>query len=318
MELSDIKTIAVIGGGTMGHGIGLSYARYGYRVVINDLNEAVLDNALNHVRQALETFAREGLIPPAEIATTLANITTTTDLAAAVAEADFITEAVAENIELKQDLFRRIEDSCPERAILASNTSALLLEDITVKCRRPEQTIITHWVNPPHLVPLVEVVGSAKTAPATFELAEALLERINKSPVRVKKAVPGFIVNRLQAALLREAWALWQQGIVSAADIDRVIKAGLGFRWAATGPMETADLGGLDIFYRVMSGLFPDINDGHEPPVELKEMVDAGNLGLKSGQGFFEYDVNYFDEEAAASVVERDRKHIQLLKLWYS
>ena len=170
--------------------------------------------------------------------------------------------------------------------------------------------VITHWINPLHLIPLVEVVAGEETSAATMELAYNLLKRIKKVPVKITREIPGLIINRLQAALLREAWSLWQQGIASAEDIDQVMKASLGFRWAALGPLETADLGGLDIFYKVMGRLFKVISDGREPPEELKQMIASGKLGLKSGQGFFDYDVSYFEEGEATAVKERDRKHI--------
>lgn len=318
MPLADIKNVSVIGAGIMGHGIGLTYARHGYQVALNDLNETILANAMSHIRDELKIFAENELISSDMIETTLSRITTTTDLKEAVKDADFVTEAVWEDVELKQKLFRDLETLCPEHTILASNTSALLLKDIAAYCQRKDKVVITHWVNPPHLVPLVEVVAGEETSAATMELAYNLLKRIKKVPVKITREIPGFIINRLQAALLREAWSLWQQGIASAEDIDLAMKASLGFRWAAVGPLETADLGGLDIFYKVMGRLFKVISDGHEPPEELKEMIAAGKLGLKSGQGFFDYDVSYFEEGEAARVKERDKKHIQLLKLWYS
>jgi 3-hydroxybutyryl-CoA dehydrogenase len=302
----------------MGHGIGLTYARHGYRVALNDLNETILDNAMSHIKDELRTLAENELISSDMIETTLSRITTTTDLKEAVKDAGFVTEAVWEDVELKQNLFRDLETVCPEHAILASNTSALLLKDIAAYCQRKDRVVITHWVNPPHLIPLVEVVAGEETSAATMELACNLLKKIKKVPVKITREIPGFIVNRLQAALLREAWSLWQQGIASAEDIDQLMKASLGFRWAALGPLETADLGGLDIFYKVMGRLFKIISDGREPPEELKQMIASGKLGLKSGQGFFDYDVSYFDEGEATAVKERDRKHIQLLKLWYS
>jgi 3-hydroxybutyryl-CoA dehydrogenase len=318
MPLEDIKKISVIGAGTMGHGIGLTYALHGYRVALNDLSEAILDNAMSHIRDELKTFVENELTTPDMIKATLSRITTTTDLKEAVKGADFVTEAVWEDVEVKKAVFHDLDILCPEHAILASNTSALLLKDIAAQCQRKDKLVITHWVNPPHLVPLVEVVRGAETSEETVSLAYNLLQKVKKVPVIINREIPGFILNRLQSALIREAWALWQQGVASAEDIDRVMKASLGFRWAAVGPLETADLGGLDIFYKVTSRLFKVISDSHEPPEELKEMVEAGKLGLKSGQGFFNYDVSYFEEGRAESVKARDKKHIQLLKLWYS
>lgn len=318
MPLADIKKVSIIGAGTMGHGIGLTYARHGYQVSLNDLNETILANAMSHIRDELRTFAENEIISPEMIETTLARITTTTDLKEAVKDTDFVTEAVWEDVELKQKIFRDLDRLCPAHTILASNTSALLLKDIAAHCRRKDRVVITHWVNPPHLVPLVEVVRGEDTSAATMDLAYNLLKKLKKVPVKIKREIPGFILNRLQAALMREVWSLWQQGIASAEDIDLVMKASLGFRWAAIGPLETADLGGLDIFYKVVSRLLKVISDSHQPPEELRKMIASGKLGLKSGQGFFDYDVSYFEEGEAARVKERDRKHIQLLKLWYS
>ncbi len=314
----DIKKVSIIGAGVMGHGIGLTYAQHGYRVALNDLNETILANAMSHIRDELRTLAENELISPEMTETTLSRITSTTQLKEAVKDTDFVTEAVWEDLELKQTIFRDIEMLCPEHTILASNTSALLLKDIAVHCQRKDKVVITHWVNPPHLVPLVEVVAGEETSATTMDLAYNLLKKLKKVPVKIRREIPGFILNRLQAALMREVWSLWQQGIASAEDIDLAMKASLGFRWAAVGPLETADLGGLDIFHKVMGRLFKVINDSHDPPEELKKMIDEGKLGLKSGQGFFEYDVSYFEEGEAARVKERNRKHIQLLKLWYS
>ena len=318
MPLADIRKVSVIGAGIMGHGIGLTYARHGYRVALNDLSETILANAMSHIRDELGTLADNELVSPDIIEATLSRITTTTDLKEAVKDTDFVTEAVWEDVELKQKLFRDMETMCPEHTILASNTSALLLKDIAAYCQRKDRVVITHWVNPPHLIPLVELVAGEETSEATMELAGNLLKSINKVPVKIRRETPGFIVNRLQAALLREVWSLWQQGIASAEDIDLAMKASLGFRWAAVGPLETADLGGLDLFYKLTNRLLKMICDSHEPPEELKKMVESGKLGLKSGQGFFDYDVSYFEEGEATAVKERDRKHIQLLKLWYS
>lgn len=318
MQLVDIKKISVVGAGTMGHGIGLVYALGGYQVTLNDLSEAILRNAMNHIRDTLETFAENELLSQDMIEATLSRITTTTDLKEAVRDADFVTEVVREDIEVKKKLFHDLDELCPEHTILASNTSALLLRDIASQCRRKDKTVITHWVNPPHLVPLVEVVRGDDTSDETLELAYDLLKRVNKVPVKIMREIPGFIHNRLQLAFLREVWSLWQQGIASAEDIDLLVKTSLGFRWAAVGPLEAADLGGLDTFYTVASRLFELISDAHEPPEGLKKMVEAGQMGLKSGKGFFNYDVSYFEEGEAQSVRARDKKHIQLLKLWYS
>ena len=317
MQLADIKNISVIGAGTMGYGIGLTYAWGGYQVVLYDISETILNNAVSHMRDDLKTLADGGLISPQGIGEILSRITTTTDLKGAVKEADFVTEAVIENIEVKRKVFGDLDIFCPPHTILASNTSSLVLRDFTDQIKRKDKVIITHWINPPHLVPVVEVVRGEETSSETTELAYSLLQKIGKVPVKVRKEIPGFIINRLQFALLREVWALWQQGIASPEDIDTVVKSSLGFRWAAIGPLETSDLGGLDTFRIIADRLFKIISDAHEAPQELKEMVEAGKLGLKSGQGFFSYRTSSADKGQDKRVKERDRKHMQLLKLWY-
>ena len=318
MQLEDIQKITIVGAGTMGHGIGLVYALGGYPVTLNDMNDEILHNAMSHVRDALEIFAENGLISPDIIGPTLARITITADLEEAVSDADFVTEVVKEDLSIKQNLFRELDRLCPKHTILASNTSALLLKDITAPCQRKDKAVITHWVNPPHLVPLVEVVKNEDTSEETMQLTYDLLKKVKKVPVKIYREIPGFILNRLQLSMMREVWSLWQQKIASPEDIDLVVKASLGFRWSAVGALEAADLGGLDTFYIVACNLFKQISDAHEPPVELKEMIEAGHLGLKSGKGFFDYDVSYFEKGEAESVKARDKKHIQLLKLWYS
>jgi len=313
----EIKRVGVVGCGTMGSGIVLACARSGYEVVTSEINDELLKKGLATINAFLTKSVEKGKITNEEKEATLARIRGTTSMQD-FSGCDLVIEAAIEDIELKKKIFSNLNKVCPESAILASNTSALLLKDIAAHCRRKDRVVITHWINPPHLVPLVEVVRGKDTSAATMELAYNLLKKLEKVPVKIMREIPGFILNRLQAALMRETWSLWQQGIASAEDIDLAMKASLGFRWAAIGPLETADLGGLDIFYKVMGRLFEVISDSHQPPEELRKMIESGKLGLKSGQGFYDYDVSYFEEGEAARVKERDRKHIQLLKLWYS
>jgi len=319
VQLEDIRNISVIGAGIMGHGIGLTYALGGYKVALNDVSEAILNNAMNHIRNDLKTFAENSVISQDMIEETLSHLTTTTNLEKAVKDADFVTEAVAENTEVKRKIFSNLDVSCPKHTILASNTSSLLLRDFASQCKRKDKILITHWVNPPHIVPVVEVVRGEETSDETMEVIYALLKKVKKVPVKILKETPGFIINRIQMAMLREVWSIWQQGIVSPEDIDLVVKGSLGFRLAAIGPLETCDLGGLDIFYAVASQLLKVISDDHEPPEELKRMVEeAGELGLKTGKGFFDYNIGYFAKGQDESVKARDKKFIQLLKLLYS
>jgi len=318
VQLEDIRNISVIGAGIMGHGIGLTYALGGYRVVLNDTREEILTNAISHIRNELKTFAESGLISQDMIEKTLSRLTTTTDLKEAVKDADFVTEAAVEDVGVKREIFTDLDIFCPEHSILTSNTSSLVMRDFTSQCKRRDKILITHWFNPPHIVPVVEVVRGEETSDETMELVYALLKKVKKLPVKILKEIPGFVVNRIQTGMFREVWSLWQQGIASPEDIDLAVKGSFGFRLAAIGPLETCDLGGLDLWYGIAARLFKVIDDAHQPSEALKKKVEAGELGLKSGKGFFDYSVDYFTKGQDERVKTRDNKFIQLLKLLYS
>lgn len=317
MQLEDIRNISVIGAGLMGHGIGLTYALGGYRVVLNDTREVILSNAISYIRNDLKTLAENGVISQDMIEETLSRLTTTTDLKKAAKDADFVTEAAVEDVEVKREIFSHLDVFCPEPTIFASNTSSLVLRDFTSQCRRKDRILITHWFNPPHIVPVVEVVRSEETSDETMELVYALLQKVKKLPVKILKEIPGFVVNRIQVGMFREVWSLWQQGIASPEDIDLAVKGSFGFRLAAIGPLATCDLGGLDLWYGIADRLFKVINDAHQPPEALKKKVEAGELGLKTGKGFFDYKTDYSTKGQDESVKARDKKFIQLLKLLY-
>jgi 3-hydroxybutyryl-CoA dehydrogenase len=319
VQLEDIRNISVIGAGIMGHGIGLTYALGGYKVALSARRETTLSNAIRHIRDDLKTFADSGLISQDMIEETLSRLTTTTNLEKAVKDADFVTETVAEDVEVKRKIFSNLDVFCPEHTIFASNTSSLVLRDFASQCSRKERILITHWFNPPHIVPVVEVVRGEETSDETMELVYALLKKVKKVPVKILKEIPGFVVNRIQMGMIREVWSLWQQGIASPEDIDLAVKGSFGFRLAAIGPLATCDLGGLDLWYGIADRLFKVINDAHEPPEALKRMVEeAGELGLKTGKGFFDYNIDYFTKGQDESVKARDKQFIQLLKLLYS
>jgi 3-hydroxybutyryl-CoA dehydrogenase len=318
VQLEDIRNISVIGAGIMGHGIGLTYALGGYRVVLNDTREEILTNAISHIRNELKTFAESGLISQDMIEKTLSRLTTTTDLKEAVKDADFVTEAAIEDVRVKREIFTDLDIFCPEHSILTSNTSSLVLRDFTSQCKRRDKILIAHWFNPAHIVPVVEVVRGEETSDETMELVYTLLKKVKKLPVKILKEIPGFVVNRIQTGMFREVWSLWQQGIASPEDIDLAVKGSFGFRLAAIGPLETCDLGGLDLWYGIADRLFKVIDDAHQPSEALKKKVEAGELGLKSGKGFFDYSVDYFTKGQDERVKTRDKKFIQLLKLLYS
>jgi 3-hydroxybutyryl-CoA dehydrogenase len=306
-----IKHVAVIGSGVMGHGIAQLYALAGFSVSLYDLQEELLHKAKASVEQSLDLLEKEGVITEQDKSSALERIVLTTDLQQAVAEADVITEAVPEVIELKWQLFAQLEQFAKPEAIIASNTSTFSIARLIEKAKLPHRFIITHFFNPAQLVPLVEIVRHEQTAEEVVTATVKLMERIGKAPVLLKKDVPGFIANRLQTALMREAFHLLEEGVASAEDIDTVMKAGIGFRWAFVGPIETADFGGLDTWQRVMDNLAPELDQSAAAPQIISEHVNKGELGTKSGAGIYSYE----HVSVADRLHARDEQFIRLTKL---
>lgn len=313
MKLEEVRSVAVIGAGIMGHGIAQVFALGGYRVTLNDLNGIILSNAFERLKANLETFAENGLISRDEIPNTLSRIAPFTNLREAVRDADLVVEAVSEDIELKRKVFNQLDECCPARTILASNSSSLLISDFTSRTKRQDKVVLTHWFNPPHIVPTVEIIKGNRTSDETVDLVYALLKKVRKLPVKIAKEIPGYLVNRIQLAMAREVWHLWEQGIASAEDIDVAVKGSFGFRLASIGPLLTNDLGGNDTNYAVARYLFPLLNDSHEPPPAFATMVQAGDLGAKTGKGFF----HYSKEEWNRIVKKRDQEFLRRLKALY-
>ena len=306
-----IKHVAVIGSGVMGHGIAQLYALAGFSVSLYDLQEELLHKAKASVEQSLDLLEKERVITDQDKSSALERIVLTTDLQQAVAEADVITEAVPEVIELKWQLFAQLEQFAKPEAIIASNTSTFSIARLIEKAKSPHRFIITHFFNPAQLVPLVEIVRHEQTAEEVVTATVKLMERIGKAPVLLKKDVPGFIANRLQTALMREAFHLLEEGVASAEDIDTVMKAGIGFRWAFVGPIETADFGGLDTWQRVMDNLAPELDQSTAAPQIISEHVNKGELGTKSGAGIYSYE----HVSVADRLHARDEQFIRLTKL---
>jgi len=313
MKLDDVRTISVIGAGIMGHGIAQVFASGGYDVCLNDVSPDILSKALVRVRENLRIFMENGFITEPEAEAAFARIRTEPDLEKAVRDADIVVEAIKEDIELKRALFNRLDAACPPRTVLASNSSSLLISDFASGTTRQDKVVLVHWYNPPHIVPAVEVIRGAHTSMETADLMYDLLKKVRKLPIRVNKEIPGYLLNRIQMALAREAWYLWQAGVASAEDIDLAVKGSLGFRLASIGPMLTSDLGGQDTWCAVASYLFPLLNDAHVPPESYLKMVQEGNLGQKTGKGFYDYT----QEEWNAIIEKRDKEFLQRLKHLY-
>ncbi len=304
-----IHATAVLGSGLMGHGIGLVFALNGCRVSLYDIDQAILQGSLDRISRILDLFVETGVMGPQEKADTLSLIGITTRLEEAVADADYVTEAAPENLELKKALFERIDGVAREGAIIASNTSMLSITEIGTNCKTRDRFIITHWFNPPYLVPAIEVVKGEATSQETLDRTVSFLRDMGKVPVRVLKEVPGFLVNRIQTAMFREVLALLEAGVAAPEDIDRAVTGSFGFRLPIIGPLQTADLGGLDLWYKGAQHLYPFLDNSREPQGVLRERVEAGLLGRKTGRGFFEYGPEGGEERA------RDMKMLDLLRL---
>lgn len=270
--------IAVIGAGLMGHGIAQVFAVAGHDVTITDSVTASLDTAKARITAGLKDLGDD---PGA-----VERVTPLGDLAAAVRAADYVVEAVSENLSLKQKLFAEIEMHVRPDTILASNTSVIPITDIMGGLARRERALGTHWWNPPALVPLVEVIGTQWTSPQAIDFTMKLHAAAGKKPAHVKKDVPGFIGNRLQHALWREAVSLVERGICDAETVDTVIKAAFGRRLAVLGPLENADLVGTDLTLAIHQTVLPDIEHRPAPSPYLEKLVADGKLGFKSGEGF--------------------------------
>jgi 3-hydroxybutyryl-CoA dehydrogenase len=270
--------IAVLGAGLMGHGIAQVFALAGHDVSITDAAVASLDSVKSRIAANLKDLGDDQ--------SAVERVTPRADLAETVREADYVVEAVLEDLPLKQKLFGEVERHVRPDTILASNTSVIPITQIMGGLQRRERALGTHWWNPPYLVPLVEVVGTQWTSQAAIDWTIALHAQAGKTPVHVKKDVPGFVGNRLQHALWRECIALVQNGICDAETVDTVIKASFGRRLAVLGALENADLVGTDLTLAIHKTVLPDLDRTPGPSPYLESLVRDGKLGMKSGEGF--------------------------------
>ena len=275
--MSDKARITVVGAGLMGHGIAQVFALAGHDVAITDSYQPNLDSAKQRIATNLRDLGDD------ERAVERVR---TADLADAVGDADFVVEAVVEDLQAKQWMFAEIESHAQPGAILASNTSVIPITRIMEGLKHRERALGTHWWNPPFLVPLVEVIGTQWSSPQAIEFTMKLHAAAGKQPAHVKKDVPGFIGNRLQHALWREAVSLVERGICDAETVDTVIKAAFGRRLAVLGPLENADLVGTDLTLAIHQTVLPDIEARPGPSPYLEKLVADGKLGFKSGEGF--------------------------------
>jgi 3-hydroxybutyryl-CoA dehydrogenase len=286
MEPSRIKKISVIGAGMMGHGIAQIFAARNYNVILLDVQQSLLSKAIENIRLNLALLAQKGIGDPKEIAPTIQRIETTLDLREAASEAQFVIEAASENLILKQKIFQDLDSLCPPETILSTNTSVMSITEIAQKARSKERIVGTHFWNPPYLIPLVEVVRGEQTSQKVMDLTFDLLRLVGKHPVRVNKDVPGFVGNRLQHALWREAISIVEKGIADPNTVDEVVKKGFGIRLPALGPLENADMVGLDLTLAIHDYILKHLESSPQPSPILRKKVEMGELGFKTGQGF--------------------------------
>jgi 3-hydroxyacyl-CoA dehydrogenase len=298
--MAKVRRASVIGTGTMGPGMGAVLARAGIATALYDVSTDALERARAGVTVAAGVLDR--LDAPSAPG---GSIRFEVDLAAAVGGVDLVLEAVPEKLELKQDLFRELERLVPDETILASNTSGIPITQIASVCDRPARVVGTHWSNPPHLIPMIEVIPGEQTSPDVVEASCALVRRFGYHPV-VEREVPGFVENRILYAILRECLDLVDRGIIDPEGLDLNVRWGIGYKLAVIGPMELLDMAGLDIYRAVGSYLNPDLSKSGEVSKTIRDLIDRGRLGMKTGGGLYDYtpeDIDRLRAERAAKLV---------------
>ena len=281
-----IQTIGVIGAGTMGNGIAQVFAAHGFNVVLNDLNETVINQGLKTISTSLDRLIKKEVLTAEQKSSTLAHINSTTDLKA-LADVDIVVEAASERLEIKADLFRRLDNACKPDTILASNTSSISLTRIARETKRPDKVIGMHFMNPVPVMKLVEIIRALQTSDQTYQVVADLSNKISKTPVTVNDSA-GFVSNRILMPMINEAIFTLYEGVATAEAIDDIMKLGMAH---PMGPLTLADLIGLDTCLSIMEVLHEGLGDDkYRPCPLLRRMVDAGYLGRKTGRGFYTYE----------------------------
>jgi enoyl-CoA hydratase/3-hydroxyacyl-CoA dehydrogenase len=287
MNVEDIDTIAVLGAGSMGHGIAEVAALAGYEVRLRDINEELVEDGYDDLEWSVGKLEENDQISADDADAALDRVTPLVDVEEAVSDVDFIIEVVPEQMDIKQDVYQEVEQYAPEDALFATNTSSLSITDLAEVTERPEQFCGMHFFNPPVRMDLVEVISGEHTAEETLETVEALAEAFGKSPVRVRKDSPGFIVNRVLVPLMNEAAWLVEDDVATMAEVDSTTKFDMGL---PMGAFELGDQVGIDVSYHVLDYMHETLGDAYEPCPLLEEKVDAEELGKKTGEGFYDYD----------------------------
>ena len=305
--MGEIRNVAIIGAGTMGHSLAQVFALGGYDVWLNDVKDGILDRARKLIASNLDTLIELGIVEKIQKEPILNRIHNTTKLEEAGKKADFVIEAIIEDQAAKKEIFGRLDKICPPGAILASNTSFLDIFKF-VETKRPDKVLITHWFAPPHIVPLVEIVKGPQTSQEAVDAAKALMIKAGKKPIVITKFLPGFIANRLQAALGGEVFNLLDQGYASPEEIDIATKASFALRMPILGTVKYLDFAGLDLIQKIRS------NQTYKAPPQntrsrtVDQLVSQGKLGVKTGSGYYQYGGRSTEE----IMKERDIKLIRL------
>lgn len=308
----NIKHIVIAGAGVMGSSMAQLFADYGYKVTLYDVKEEALDKSLNLIRINQEASMTDGGLTQKESDRIMAAISFTCDRDC-FKTADFVIEAIIENMNIKHRFWTEVSELVPVTTVLTSNTSGLSITEIAKAVKCPERFCGMHWLNPPHICPVIEVIKGRKTAQETVDVVYDVAVDIHRRPVRLKKEVPGFLINRFQFAILREAMSLVEDGVADQEDIDDVFKYGLGLRYACLGPFEIADLGGLDTFEKIASYLFADLSNTDQVHAMLTDIVKEGNYGVKSCKGFYDYS----NGRDAQVIAKRDQDFRKISKCLY-
>ena len=303
--------VVLAGAGTMGASLAQVYAQAGWDTVLWNRSAAGLERAKSLISLNQATFIKEGILVEVESNAMLSRIRMTTDKAD-YQDAALVVESIVEKLDAKQAFWEEISALVPAEALLATKTSGLKITEIAKACKHPERFMGQHWLNPPHLLPLCEIIAGEQTAPENVQKMRTLVKNLGKQPVVVAD-INGFIINRIQFALLREALHIVDIGAATVEDVDTALKAGMGLRYAALGPFGVADFGGLDTFDHINSYLNAELDDSKVGNKRLHEMVEEGKLGVKSGTGFYDYSGDKADE----AIRNRDRMYIELAKVLY-
>lgn len=312
MNINKLNKVSIAGAGIMGSSIAQIFARNDFQVTLYDIESGFLERSKHLIDLNQKALIAAGELTDDESQRIKSLIGHTLDISS-FKDADLVIEAIVEQLEAKHTLWSKISQVVSKEAILTTNTSGLSISKIAEAVSRPERFCGMHWINPPHIVPLVEVICGAKTAKETADMVFRIAEFLGKKPIMVKKDAPGFALNRIQFAVLREAMHIVESGIADMEDVDKVLKYGLGMRYACLGPFEVADLGGLDTFYQISTYLFGDLSATTEVPDMLKKLVDQGACGVKSGKGFYDYANGRGDEV----ISKRDAEFIKIANCLY-